>query len=293
MSRQIVTAIVFAVCIVVVALWYRAHDGHLFGAPADSVLTDAQEEANRDTDGDGLKDWEEILFGTDPTKLDTDGDGTSDYDEVKFREAIIKTASSMGVGTSTVETATDRVAREVFGAYIQTKQLGTYDADAFTNFVNSATAGEFQNTSTVYAVADVHNVPNENDSAETYAAALGTAVAPLTQITEYELTTYGYAIETDDPDAFVALSTDAALYRETISNLLAMNVPDGVVNEHVALVNSFEHFADTLEQMAHSPEDPLLAFVAMRAFIEAEDMIKSAYTAIGIYFDLNLPDSNS
>ncbi len=39
---------------------------------------------NRDTDGDGLWDGEEIIaIGTDPTVVDTDGDGLSDFDEVE------------------------------------------------------------------------------------------------------------------------------------------------------------------------------------------------------------------
>ena len=34
-----------------------------------------------DTDGDGLKNWEEDLYGTNPRNPDTDGDGISDRDE--------------------------------------------------------------------------------------------------------------------------------------------------------------------------------------------------------------------
>ena len=35
-----------------------------------------------DTDGDGLKDWQEALWQTDKNNTDTDGDGTSDGQEV-------------------------------------------------------------------------------------------------------------------------------------------------------------------------------------------------------------------
>lgn len=41
--------------------------------------------AEFDTDGDGLDDYSEVyVYGTDPTKIDTDGDGTSDYDEIQL-----------------------------------------------------------------------------------------------------------------------------------------------------------------------------------------------------------------
>jgi len=38
--------------------------------------------ASLDSDSDGLKDWEESLWGTDPNKADTDGDGYTDKEEV-------------------------------------------------------------------------------------------------------------------------------------------------------------------------------------------------------------------
>lgn len=37
----------------------------------------------RDSDGDGLYDWEEEELGTDPYNPDTDGDGLTDYEEVR------------------------------------------------------------------------------------------------------------------------------------------------------------------------------------------------------------------
>ncbi|KAL7569509.1 hypothetical protein ACA910_013887 [Epithemia clementina (nom. ined.)] len=43
---------------------------------------DAGAVLSSDTDGDGLKNWQELQLGTNPWKRDTDGDGVSDYDEI-------------------------------------------------------------------------------------------------------------------------------------------------------------------------------------------------------------------
>ena len=46
--------------------------------------------ALQDVDADGLKDWEEALWGTDSNNPDTDGDGTKDGEEVKLDRNPLK-----------------------------------------------------------------------------------------------------------------------------------------------------------------------------------------------------------
>ena len=38
---------------------------------------------NYDSDGDGLTNWQEYVYGTDPYNADTDGDGISDGEAVR------------------------------------------------------------------------------------------------------------------------------------------------------------------------------------------------------------------
>ena len=51
---------------------------------------EAIELVQRDTDEDGLKDWEEKIYGTNPEKADTDKDGTSDEEEIKVSRNPIR-----------------------------------------------------------------------------------------------------------------------------------------------------------------------------------------------------------
>lgn len=46
--------------------------------------------AQKDTDGDGIKNWEETIIRTDPNNPDTDGDGISDGRETEQQRSPVK-----------------------------------------------------------------------------------------------------------------------------------------------------------------------------------------------------------
>ncbi len=52
--------------------------------PVTSLSIDLDTKLQEDTDADGLLDWEESLWGSDPNLADTDGDKTNDGEEVKL-----------------------------------------------------------------------------------------------------------------------------------------------------------------------------------------------------------------
>ena len=53
--------------------------------------------ATQDSDGDGLRDWEEALWRTDPQNSDSDGDGTPDGEEIRRNRDPLKRGPKDGV----------------------------------------------------------------------------------------------------------------------------------------------------------------------------------------------------
>lgn len=94
-SKNFTKALLSAVGIVLLAItinyWksntdtYKNND--LF---ADLSTSSPSLNNNVDTDGDGLPDWQEGLYGTDPKKSDTDGDGTLDGEEIRLNRDPLK-----------------------------------------------------------------------------------------------------------------------------------------------------------------------------------------------------------
>jgi hypothetical protein len=111
---------------------------------ADTNGTPAIANIDLDSDNDGLPDWKENLYGTDPHKADTDGDGTNDVDEItqdrdplkantapagqepndKIDPAIIE-ENQQAVKEYESLDATDKMARNLMSNIFATQQIGT------------------------------------------------------------------------------------------------------------------------------------------------------------------------
>ncbi len=78
---SIIVALILAIGLILFVGTYSKRGAfsqiNIFGARETTI-----ESQNKDTDNDGLKDWEEDLYGTDPYNPDTDNDGYLDGEEV-------------------------------------------------------------------------------------------------------------------------------------------------------------------------------------------------------------------
>ena len=99
------------------------------------VAMDQTSQLDKDSDGDGLKDWEELLWKTDSNKADTDGDGTNDNEEITLNRNPLKAgpndkisdkedlvAQEKAVSDSKQNTLTAAYARKFLTEYMTLKQ---------------------------------------------------------------------------------------------------------------------------------------------------------------------------
>ena len=284
MSGKVIAAALFGVALLLFAIWQSPLLGGASRISSDNSVIANEDglresaEYSLDSDGDGVRDWEETLLGLDPNNADSNSDGISDGEELAAARAAYE--QSAEAATTSDQTQTDLVAREIFGAYIQSKQQGTYDPQAFDALLAQVADEQFgARYTSQYTKEDLVTTADVSpERTLQYEQEFQVAITPVTNISEYELTTYGRALESGDEAEFQKLMKAATIYKQIAQNLLRIT--------HLDMVNSFDTFARILEGMGSSPEDPVLTFVATRNFIEGEDMIKAAYSQIGIYFTL-------
>lgn len=303
LNKRIIWATALGVVAVAFSLWYTATPSVKGDKERNKLAEIARAKAEEkrvalalDSDNDGLKDWEELIAGTDPKNPDTNGDGISDLETVKKIRSQKEMGMSASTSTSSKQTEgkveqnlTEETTRKIFGAYIRAKLSDTYNPNSFTKVVDGVAEQVFNSPETAdkYSAKDIKIKVNANEnSVRNYRKASDKAIAPVIEIQEYELTTYARAIETKSEEEFAKLTTAADAYRMSATNLLVVPVPQDALEMHLRLVNAFDSFADTLESMGKGIGDPILSHVQMKDFLDKEKRINDVFDSMRIYFSL-------
>jgi len=233
------------------------------------------ENAGRDTDGDGLLNWEETLYGTDPNKSDTDGDGMSDADEAaQGADPLVFGTDVKKDGVYIAPSAlssTEAVARELFAGYAGARQRGALDRNQIENSIEDIVGRRLGDASRApqFTLADIKT---ENDvTVDAYAGSVSRALKEADTVREYELSVFARAVEKNRDIELEKLKATVSVYTSIQRALLALEVPPDIVNEHLAFVNSVASLAHEVERLSTWSGDPFDALVLVGDYSDAEN----------------------
>ena len=287
-SRGIVfLAGIFAVLAVSVALatFYFENNKNGQGPSVAVGGTDTKSakvlEAEADDDQDGLLNWEEVLWKTDPYSADTDRDGVSDKDEIAMR------ASPTVFGTSTVGIyqspaglmPTEALARDFLTEYVTLYQDEENPPTEEEKNLAVKALVERNAPAVTVEVAPVTLADlkiDANASVEAYAYVVTEIMRESLEVKEYELETFARAVTARDPSKTTALTPVAAHYANIKKNLAAMPIPENVAEKHLAVVNSVGALAAIVGKMGAWSGDSLTALALMNTFYDVEQKTETS-----------------
>ncbi len=225
--------------------------------------------AGKDTDGDDVLDWEEGLWGTDPTKKDSDADGTPDGTEIYKLKAISNSTEGIGSNTKTENTTkTSQFASELLTTIATLNQSGGLD-DLSMQQLGASLAENIQNSTQkkIYTSSNLNIISDSSiDAIKKY------------QKTRYEIynkypnniNTLGILQEFNSSEEnFSALSKfDIVIKEKTkiINDLIKMPVPQSLAFIHLSLINISQGILENVTDMKSMDTDPLLAFSAITQY---------------------------
>lgn len=292
-------ALVFGIFLVTGALFVRDHmvtadsnnPNDISNLVANRILREYQDP--KDTDGDGRKDWEETLTGTNPNGIDDIGSTTA------------STTLNTGYGPTTM---TQKFAVEFFDTFIRARKNNTPLSPAEQATLVEQTARKFanENTNKLYTKGDIDIVDNGGGALFTYANTVGSLVMthnPKKHL-ENEAIIMKKAVDADKPELLADLTLISKAYTDIVTDLLLVPVPEENATEHVLLINSFAAVRDDVLGMQQVFTDPMFAYIrvkryqddvnglansieAVRAVLEEKDLIFDKYDAGSFFFSLH------
>lgn len=240
-------------------------------------------EASRvDTDKDGLYDWEETLWGSDPKKSDTDGDGSKDGEEVDDdRSPIVagpndelsvnKNTGEVSLpGQSDAPNETEKLAGEFFNKYFALRQgdelrtetgMQELFAILMRKVESPATPSPSHFSSKDILVGGASAVSSER----IYGNVVGSILTrPIN--TEKETVILLRALETDNPEELDKLKVKLSAQENMLQDLKGTVVPSSAAAIHLELLNTLYALNQTLKDMQQAFTDPLVMMRAMTRY---------------------------
>lgn len=258
--------------------------------------------AAKDTDGDGLKDWEEVLWHTDPNNPDTDGDGIKDNDEILAKRDPTKAgpndtidalalaqkmypakAGSIGKEKQGEQssTLTEQLARDFSDAYVRRKFSGSGTIDQnylskllFSGVTKGIGKENLQLPDEIFTKKDFVIVADSSSAAiRDYLNRLGELFVSIPNngdpalSAQNELQFTIRAIEEERLDDLKKLLVARDAYKKFANGLKAMPVPASMAKSHQSMANSFWRLSLIVEQMSEFEKDPAASFAALNAYL--------------------------
>jgi hypothetical protein len=249
--------------------------------------------AAKDTDGDGLPDWEEALYGTDPNNPHSVSQAVTDGEAVA--QGLVKpkfaTATSTPVDAAAIpgtdsgpQTLTDQFARGLFSQYLAQHDPSTPPTPAdITTFVEGAVA-DFQGSQQIpdaYNQGQVHVVGSGSDALLSYAAAIESVFARNTvDADKSELDYYADAVEKNDLTALAQVKKIGAAYTAIAKGYVAVPVPREAAIPHLAVANALARLGSDITDMSTMQSDPLRSYLGLAKYQKDSPALLSALASL-------------
>lgn len=252
--------------------------------------------SSQDSDGDGLYDFEEESYGTDPFDSDTDKDGTQDGEEVHVG------ADPLVFGVSPKFQKTESVFDDVKNTYQYDSDLTKtqkFSRDFLVNFFESGASSGLSETQIQDFSDDLINqnrgflsakYSEENikidilKTPESYFNDYIEVVDILNRIKKNELSLIVQYSQTGDVYYKNEILKITKINEEFLEKFSEKTIPPDAFSAHVLFLNEVYFYNESLKNIVEFEIDPLNALVFMSNFSKKMEDLSFATTNLSLYF---------
>ncbi len=273
------------------------------------VQKEAVENPNLDSDNDGLPDWQEILWKTDPRNPDTDGDKTPDGEEIKQNRNPLVKGPDDGILETMLngdnkeknpdfqipDTFTDTIGQQFLTQLLINKRasggkITTEQADDIANSMLSTMDQYAKPGEDAYKTANLRTVPATAENLKLYGNSFGSIIQKYFKLLPRDAPQIlGDALLTDEQDSskLEGLAALSSAYENTAEEAVKIEVPETFANDHLAVVNNFHQISKEINMMQKAFTDPALTLIAVKQYRLDSKTAHESLKNISIYFSDN------
>ena len=199
------------------------------GKPPEPILATTVPPTNldKDTDGDGVPDWQENLFGFDPTQQDTDNDG--------IRDALPVTASGTSLDDIISLDTLDKLTLAVYAEF-QNTPTETITEEQFKEKTSAqilAQAQSIEDSFKKYQTIDLNLGDSDKASITIYQSGITTIINSVPDGALFAKNIQEHILKGTRIGSF-----EMNLLNQTVTKLLALQVPARLSDAHLKFLNS-------------------------------------------------------
>jgi hypothetical protein len=230
----------------------------------------------KDSNGNGITDWEERLWGLDPTILYTNG--------VPNKQIIEEKKKSLGITSDRELNETDLFARDLFALSAALGQNNQSDAQLLQNIVSDVgTKITPLSVPTKYFLKNIKTVPTSTDSLQAYKGNLYNTLTRLTNTDEVDM-----LVDLLDNKNYARgpeIAARGALYLESATTLSKISVPTGVAAYHLDIINALNSMGEGLRVISEFEKNPLKAGTGVPTYNSQSLIFTDRLHLLEQYFD--------
>ncbi len=287
-------------------------DNFLHYTSKNGLAAGIKSEEQKDSDNDGLKDWEEALWKTDPQNPDSDGDGTPDGEEVAEgrnpavpgpNDKIAKNPAKQAVSEKRGDIGNIGNIKDIG----EMGKTGVFAQKFIPLFVSLKKSGQL-NEQTKEKIDELflkklkeRNLPDKYSLSDLniYKKAskedfkiYGNSVARVMEKYggsggENEITIIKRALKNKSQSDLNNLEPIATIYRESARELLLIRVPVKIVIYHLEMINSFSNLSEILKEISLILKDPIVGIGGMMQYSKEYFKVRASVYGMSDFFSKN------
>ena len=269
-SKQFVIRLIAVIVLVLISFGVYAFTGYLksrsvkkIGAPTPIAVKDI---VQKDSNGNGIPDWEETLWGLDPTK---NGDANKEY--INNKRALLAQSNNTDPTNQSQSTPENQaLAQEFFAVVMSLQQTGNLDdnalaaiGDTIGSKIVAAPIPDVYTKNMLTIIPSTNQYDDDNELFKYYTAYMKIIIKHKNDDIGNELTYIGVALKNNDTGALAQSQRVAEAYRAFGKELVNTPTPEAYVGLALSMANNYEKTGLSIEGLSKLSTDPIVGMQAV------------------------------